>query len=346
MLLLFFFFFLALGVSFLCSLLESVLLSVRRPYIAILVKEERRSGRIWTRLRDRVNHPLAAILALNTIANTLGAAGVGAQVSRLSGSDGQMLAIASGVLTFSILVFSEIIPKTLGASYWKSLGPLCAYLIQGMIWFTYPIVLMLETISRRLTKTSGLSVTRDEFTALADIAEAQGTLTHEEAQIVRNLVNLEAIKAQDIMTPRAVLVAFPEDKCVGEVLRENPRLRFSRLPVYASGLDDVQGIVLRHRIYEEEGAGRAETKLADLKKEIHAVPETKGVGSLLEEFLERQCHLFLVVDEYGGTAGIVTLEDVIETLLSAEIVDELDPVTDMRKLALDRFRARRKELDL
>ncbi len=339
------FFTFALGASFLCSLLEAVLLSVRRPFIELLKNEGRRSGRLWDDLKSRVNYPLAAILSLNTIANTAGAAGVGAQVSKLTGGDGQMLAIASGVLTFCILVFSEIIPKTLGANYWKSLAPPCAYVILGMIYALYPLVLFLEAVSRRLARDGGSPVTREEFTVLADIGEKSDTLSPREAHVIRNLVRMTSIAVAEIMTPRAVVLAFPAERTIGEVVEEHPRLRFARLPVFGEGLDDVRGIVLRHRIIEEAAEGRIETKLEQISQPVHAVPHSKSVASLLEEFIDRGEHLFLVVDEYGGSAGIVTLEDVIETLLNAEIVDELDPAVDMRKLALERWKARQAEME-
>jgi len=335
----------ALGVSFLCSLLEAVLLSVRRPYITLLEQEGRRSAVIWQKLKKRVDHPLAAILSLNTIANTLGAAGVGAQVNKLTGGDGQMLAVASGTLTLLILVFSEIIPKTLGASYWRKLAPTCGYLIRGLILVLYPFVLLLEAISKRLASSGG-QLTRDEVAVTAEIAHVAGVLDQREALVIRNLIGLDQIRVDEIMTPRAVVVSFAQDRTVADVLAEHPRLRFSRIPVYGEGPDDIKGIVLRHRILEEHSAGRGDTKLEALAQPVHAVPHQKRVAELLVEFIDRGEQLFVVVDEYGGTEGIVSLEDYIETLLSVEIVDELDPAVDMRELALEQYRLRREELDL
>jgi CBS domain containing-hemolysin-like protein len=340
------YFFLALGVSFLCSLLEAVLLSVRRPFVVMLKQEGRRAGHHWERLKSRLNHPLAAILSLNTIANTLGAAGVGAQVSKLTDGEGSMLALASGVLTLSILVVSEIIPKTIGATYWKAIAPPCAYVILALIYLMYPFVLLLELISRGLASKRSPQVSREELTVLADLGEAEGTLDRREAQVIRNLMRLDLISVEEIMTPRAVVAAFPKDKTVGEVVAEHPRLRFSRIPIYGESLDDIVGIVLRHRITEEEAAGRSHRTLSEIARPVHAVPHSKKVGRLLEEFVARNEHVFLVVDEYGGTEGIVTFEDYIETLLSVEIVDELDPAVDMRKLAREKYRARRRELEL
>lgn len=341
------YFFMALCISFMCSLLEAILLSVRRPYIMLLIREGRRSGHLWDKLKKRVNFPLAAILSLNTIANTLGAAGVGAEVAKLYGSEGQVLAIASGTLTLSILVFSEIIPKTVGATHWKIFAPASVYVIQVLIWLMFPLVWLLEGLSRRLAGRHAVAaISRAELAVLADLGEAERSLTRRESQVIRNLMKFHEHRTDEVMTPRAVIFAFPLETTVGEVFEQHPRLRFSRILVYGEGLDDVKGFVLRHRIIEEEVADRRHTKLEQLLKPIHAVPATKKIDSLLDEFIERKEHLFLVVDEYGGTAGIVSLEDVIETLLSVEIVDELDPVDDMRKLATERWEKKRKELDL
>jgi CBS domain containing-hemolysin-like protein len=347
MFLLLVYFFTALGVSFLCSLMEAVLLSVRRSHIALLLRNGRRSGQIWERLRKRIDHPLAAILTLNTVANVVGASGVGAQVARLTGNDNQMLALASGILTLAILILSEIIPKTLGAAYWRRLSPVCGYVIRTMIWITFPVVLLLEAISRKLASRRAAQkvLSRDELVVLAEIGESEGTLHRKEAQIIKNLIRLIQVTAEDVMTPRSVVLAFPKEVTVEDALREHPVIRFTRIPVFEKGLDDVTGYVLRHQIYQEVADGHPERRLEEIVKPIHAVPHSKTLDGVLEEMVRMREHIFLVVDEYGGTAGLVTLEDVIETLLSVEIVDELDPVADMRKLALEKWAARRKEMN-
>jgi len=345
---LFLYFFLALAVSFLCSLMESVLLSVRRSHIALLRKQDRRSGRVWESLRKRIDHPLAAILTLNTVANVVGATGVGAQVARLTEGNNRILALASVALTFCILVCSEIIPKTLGAVFWKPLAPFCGYVIRAMIVVTWPIVLLLEAISKRLAarRASQKALSREELAVLAEIGESEGTLHRKEAQIIKNLIHLDQVAAEDVMTPRSVVFALQRDSTVEDVVREHPTIRFTRIPIYGKNFDDVTGYVLRHQIHEERTEGRLGRKIEDLAKEIQAVPHSKTLDGVLDEFLRLREHIFLVVDEYGGSAGIVTLEDVLETLLSVEIVDEMDPAVDMRKLALEKWAARRKELNL
>jgi CBS domain containing-hemolysin-like protein len=340
MTLLLFYLFLALGVSFLCSLLEAVILSVTHGHIEAQRKKGHRSGQILKELKDKINRPLAAILTLNTIANTMGAAGVGAQVLKLyinwkpDGHAGTVVAVASGLLTLMILVLSEIIPKTTGAIYWKRLAPAAAYIIRAMILVLYPMVLMLEIISQAIAgRRYQQKVCRDEMMAVAALGKKEGTLLTQETQVIQNLLKLDKILVRDILTPRNVLLALQKDKTVQEIVDKHSPLRFSRIPVYGKDLDDITAVVLRYRMLQAYAQGQGAMKLTELGKEIHAIPETKSVAGVLDEFIRRREHIFLVVDEYGGTAGIITLEDAIETLLGVEIVDEYDTVDDMRKLA-------------
>jgi len=337
MALLFFYLFLALGVSFLCSLVESGILSLTQSQVAAMVKENRAGCKILENMKVNIERPLAAILTLNTIAHTVGAAGVGAQSLKLW--QDQSVAITSAILTILILVFSEIIPKTAGAVYAKKLAPLTAYCIKGMIILTYPLVVVFQSLSRRISgSVDQQQMTRQEFALLAELGLAQGALQDKEYRIIRNLLRLRKLQAQEIMTPRTVVKMFDQKTTVQEVIDQHTPLRFSRLPIYHEGLDDITGMVLRPDIYKTFSEGHQQRLLEELVKPLHMIPETTRVDQVLSEFVQRGEHIFLVVDEYGGTAGIITLEDAIETLLGEEIVDETDMVADMRQLAGSLFR--------
>jgi CBS domain containing-hemolysin-like protein len=331
---------LALGVSFVCSLLEATILSVQPAYTEVLIKDGRRSGGLLKRLRERIDRPIIAILTLNTVANTAGAAGVGAEVMKLFGNE--WLAIASGLLTLGILVFSEVIPKTLGATYWKGLAPAASYLLVAMIVVLMPVVIALESISRLISgRDRPIGPTREEMIIHAEMGKDAGELRRGESRVIKNLMYMREIQVRDIMTPRQVVHGYPEATTVGEVVKNDSPLLFSRIPVYGRDFDDVVGVVFRHHILEALASGKGALPLSAIKSPIRAVPESATVADAFNEFIRRQEHLMLVVDEYGGTEGIVTLEDAIETLLGVEIVDESDSVEDMRKLAADLWEQRK-----
>ena len=322
---------LALGVSFLCSLTESGLLSLSHARVVALARSGRSSGRMLERMKENIERPLAAILTLNTVAHTIGAAGVGAEAYVVFGSE--WVAVTSAVLTVLILVFSEIIPKTLGVVYAGQLAPVTAYTITGMIYLTYPLVVVFQALSRLLGRGHAQKFTREEFALIAELGQTEGALHEKEYRIIRNLLRLRKVRVRDVMTPRTVAFMLPKAQTVRQVLEEYRPLRFARIPVYGKGPDDVAGLVLRHALTLAAREGRGESTLAELAGPIHAVPESAQLDQVLDEFVRRREHLFLAVDDHGGTAGIVTLEDAIETLLGAEIVDETDPVVDMRELA-------------
>lgn len=332
-------------VYFFCSLLESTILSVSHAYIALLAKRGKRSGFMLQRLKNRINRPLAAILVFNTVASTVGAMGVGAQTYKLYGSE--WIAVSSAVLTILTLVFSELLPKTLGAAHWKRIAPFAAYLITGMIFSVYPIVQMLEGLSRILSRTAPqFSLSREEIIVLAEMAANENVLLKKEAQIIENLLLLNEIRTVDILTPRSVIMALQKDQTVAEAMRMEPPIRFTRIPVYNKGMDDVIGLVHNDRLTDAYYTGKSDIRIEAIMGPIHAVPESKPLADLLDEFINRREHLFEVVDEYGGTAGIVTLEDVLETLLGVEIVDEFDSVDDMRAFAVEKWRQKRMEREL
>lgn len=335
------YFLLAVVVSFLCSLLEAVLLSTTHAHVAILLKEGRRCGHILLKYKEKIDHPLAAILTLNTVAHTVGAAGVGAQANEIFGS--QWAALTSGILTICILVFTEIIPKTIGAVYWKSLSPMAAYTIRGLITVTYPFVLAFEIIAKLIApKSPQAKVTREEVAVAAEMGGAEGQLKERERLVIKNLLRLNNIGAKNVMTPRSVVFALQEDETIGNVVDKHAPMRFSRIPIYGRSMDDITGFVRRYPVNQAYSKGKKDQPVKILASPLHAVPMTKSVAEVLDEFILRREHIFLVVDEYGGTEGIITLEDAIETLLGVEIVDELDSVEDMQQFARDQWEKKKR----
>lgn len=333
-----FYLLLALGVSFLCSMTESGLLSIPRSHIVALSKMGRRSGALLQAMKENIDRPLAGILTLNTVAHTVGAAGVGAQSLLVFGNE--WVAASSAILTLLILVFSEIIPKTVGVVYAGPLAPFTAYTVSGMIVLTYPLVIAFQAVSRAIAGGHEPRLTREEFALMAEIGQTEGALHEEEYNVIHNLLGLRRVRVHQVMTPRTVSFMLPESATVAAVMDEHGPLRFARIPVYGKDKDDPTGFVLRHTVYEAYRSGEGAKKLAEIKLPLHAVPETATVHSILNQFVARSEQMFLVVDEHGGTAGLVTLEDAIETLLGKEIVDETDSVTDMRKLAGALFRGK------
>lgn len=322
---------LAVGVSFVCSLCEAALLTLTPADAESLTQRNPGAGGRLKRMKAEIDRPLAAILTLNTISHTVGAAGVGAQATVVFGG---WVGVTSAVLTLIILVFSEIIPKTIGAVHAKRLAALTVRSIDLMIWVTYPVVVSLEVLGRLLKggKTDN-GPTREEIMIMAEMARVGGSLGPSESAVIANMLRMREICAEDVMTPRTVVFMLGAESTVAEVLQEHPRLRFSRIPIMGDGPDNVRGIVLRTDVYEAMAAGRGECRLDTIKRDLHAVPETATLMAVMERFAATGHHIFLVVDEYGGTSGVVTLEDVVETMLGAEIVDETDPAPDMQRLA-------------
>ena len=337
----FIFLFLALGISFLCSLLEAIILSVTWSYIEILKKKEKGSGELLQKLKENIDQSLAAILTLNTVSHTIGAAGIGSEFHKLGN---EWFTVASIILTILILVFSEIIPKTLGAIYWKRMAPSAAYLLELLIRITWPIVVVLNYFSRIISdgKENRKEMTREEMIAVAEIGETQGALEKQETRVIKNLLTLDKILAEDVMTPSTVMMTFHKSDTIKEVIKKNSPIPFSRIPIIDNNLDDIIGVVFRSKILEMNSDGKSDVRMEELAAELSTVSPDDSVATLLEEFLKKREHVFLVVDEYGTTQGIITLEDAVETLLGAEIVDESDSVEDMRLLARGLWEKRRK----
>ena len=337
---LFLYFFAVLGISFLCSLLESFILSVTHAHISLVSKDRPALGEKLFYFKENINRPLSAILSLNTIANTVGAASVGAIALIEFGSN--WVAIMSGILTLSILIFSEIIPKTIGALYWKRILVPATFAVQVLIIMTYPLVVMLELLSKWLAKDGNEDkVSREEVIAMAELGEDEGTIEESESTVIENVLMLDDIPVEEVLTPRSVIFALEKTSSVREVLDKYNDIEFSRIPVYEEELDNIIGIVRRHVLLKSKAEDQFDVTMGELAKPIHAVEENDSVGDVLDEFVKRREHLFMVKDQFGQVAGLITLEDAIETLLGVEIVDETDSVVDMRKLALDNWRKKR-----
>ena len=323
------YFFLALFLSFLCSLLEAVLLSTPASYSSILSKQNASQGDRLERFKENINRPLAAILTLNTFAHTLGAAGVGAQTLELYGESS--VAIASGILTLLILVFSEIIPKTIGSVYWRGLIGNTTLIIEVLIFFTYPLVLLAEYISN--FGEDEATVTREEVIAMAEMGEDEGVLEEQETDIIENTLKLKDVKVKDIMTPRSVIFAVNSDFTVGQVLEEHETLDFTRIPIFEGNLDDIKGMVNRYEIINRKAEDQFSTRMHEISQEVPFVNENDPIDKVLELFIKNRDHMALVKDNSHILTGLITLEDAIETILGQEIVDEHDSVVDMRDLA-------------
>ena len=328
-----------------CSILEAVLLSITPSFVAVLEREGADTGKILRDLKEDIDRPLSAILSLNTIAHTVGAAGVGAQAQVVFGNT--YVSVTSAVLTLLILVFSEIIPKTLGATYWKSLSPFAAKTTRILIVITYPLVLLSKGITNWLSSEEKQpTVSREEFSAMAELGFEEGVFEEGESNIFKNLIRFSSLRIKDVMTPRIVVVKFQQDQTIEEVLREKEELRVSRMPVYGKNEEDITGYVLKNDLYYNLSEGNDHKQLKEIKREVLILPETISLKTLFERLLEKQEHIAVVVDEYGGFAGVVTMEDVVETLLGMEIVDEIDAIEDMQKLARQKWRERAKRLGI
>ncbi len=340
MTLLIFYLLLAIFVSFFCSIAEAVLLSVRPSYIKMLERRNARSAKTLQRLKANLDRPLAAILTANTIAHTVGAAGVGAQAAIVFGN--QYLGVTSGVLTLLILVFSEIIPKTLGATYWQALAPLFGRLISWLTIALLPFVWLSEKLTRFLSRgnDSARSFSRDEMEAMAEIGEKEGLLEAKELKIVKNLMRLRLLSARHIMTPRSVIFSAPASMTVGEFFSRHADKPFSRIPIYGANTDDVTGFVLKTDLLIAQARDQFDKKLSEFEREFLVLLDRFSASEVFDRLMHDKSHIVLLVDEYGSVQGLVTLEDVVETLIGLEITDELDTVEDMQALANKKWRER------
>ncbi len=340
-----FFLFLAVGISFFCSILEAVILSVTPSFVEALEQKSPATGAKLRRLKLNIDRPLAGILSLNTIANTVGAAGVGAQSLVVFGS--AYVAVSSAVLTFLILILSEIIPKTLGVLYWKRLTPMTVRVLPVLIGSVYPLVILSQKITGWLsTGKRGPVVSREELQAMTDLARKLGLFSRQESRILKNLLLVGKLKVRDVMTPRPVLFILPSEMTVGEVMSGYPEIRFSRIPIYDGDPENIHSFVLTNDVILEVSRDRPDTTLASLGRSIKMVPETMPLILIFEQFLSEGEYVAMVVDEYGGIEGVVTMEDVMETLLGIEVVDESDVEADMQALARRQWTKRARALGI
>lgn len=344
MALLFIYIFIALGFSFICSVAEAVILSVSSAYISVSEKQGKPSGRILRNLSDDINKPLAAILTLNTVAHTMGAAGAGAQAAVVFGD--AYLGLASAILTLLILVFSEIIPKTLGATYWRQLAPITAYFLKYLIVILYPFVVLSHKLTKGFKEDSPLKgLNRGELMAMAELSKQEGQIDVEEAHILQSLLQIEQLKVKDAMTHRTVVFSLPEDLTVEVFFHKYNDATFSRIPVYEGDeAEKVSGFVMKTDLLLAHARGNGNKKLVEYKKEMITLLSSMPLQSTFKHFLESRVHILLAVDEYGGLEGILTLEDLMESILGMEIVDEKDKNVSMKKLAHIMWKRREKEL--
>lgn len=337
--------FLALVVSFLCSIMESVLLSMPQSFLMVKQQEGHKWAHSYSRLKANVDKPLSAILSLNTIAHTIGAAGVGAQAVKVFGDE--YFGLVSIVLTILILVLTEIIPKVIGAQYWRNLAKPSYYILQTMMIIVYPLVIGSAFITKLISKNKQEQTTsREEIAALASIGTNEGLFSDKENKIIQNILRLKNIKVTEIMTPRVVLSMAEENTQVNDFLTNKNYLKFSRIPIYSGNDENITGYVFRQEIFEKLAEDKHKLPLKEIKREITVVPDSMVLFSLWEVLLEKKEHIALIVDEYGGVEGIVTMEDIIETLLGLEIMDEKDTVIDMQKFARERWKRRQIKYNL
>jgi CBS domain containing-hemolysin-like protein len=340
------YFALAVGISFICSVLEAVLLSVNMSYVSVLEKERPNVGTLLRLQKTNIHKSIASILILNTIAHTIGAAAVGAQAANLFGNDA--VVIISVIMTFAILFLSEIIPKTIGAIYWKELAPISAYTIRIFVWITYPVIISTLFITDKISKgkEGAHTLTKDELLHSMLLSEDDGVIDEKESDFIENILKLDEVKVKDILTPRSVVFALDETMTIKEVMSTQPAIfKFSRIPIYNQSIEDVTGLVLTKKIFKQAQIDE-NVSLESIKKDMFSINENIPVAKALDLFITKKDHMFLVMDSYDQTEGIVTLEDCVETILGVEIMDESDTTEDMRQLAKLKMKQKRKERTL
>ena len=327
----------AMLISFLCSVLEATLMSTPISYITMKEDEGDRQAARLKEYKQDSSRPLAAILSLNTIANTIGAAGVGAQATKVFGS--QWFGLVSAITTILILVFSEIIPKTIGTTYWKSLTGFCARTIKALIFILFPIVVCVEFLQKLISgKQSDTSISREEVGAMADVAEESGELEEDENEIIQNLINIDELTAKDTMTPRVVAAIAPESMTIKRFYKDRRFLHHSRIPVYADNDEYITGYILRMDALQLMAEDKFDVTLGDIKRSIESYSEDTQLDTIWDDMLAKKEQIAVIINEYGSFQGIITMEDVIETVLGDEIVDERDEVEDMQQLAREKWK--------
>lgn len=325
----------AIGVSFICSVLEAVLLSITPSYLAQLRQQGHPAAEKLSKLKADIDRPLASILTLNTIAHTIGAASAGAQAAVVFGSE--WLGVFSGVLTLGILVLSEIVPKTIGATYWRQLSPLAAITLRWMVWALTPFVWFSEQITKRLARGHQAPKMRDELSAMAILAKESGEFAEGETKILNNLLGIQDVPVTQVMTPRPVVFRVDAEMSINEFLAQHKDTPFSRPLVYSQSKDNIIGFVHRLEMFKLQQAGCGEKQLGAVMRPVHVLLNNLSLPKAFEQMMAKRLQLAMVVDEYGTIQGILTLEDIFEHLVGEEIVDEADRATDMQELAFERW---------
>lgn len=330
--------FIAIGISFLCSVLEAVLLSVTPSFVEKILSRNPESGKVLFKVKERMDQSISSILIVNTFAHTMGAAGVGAQASKIFGSNYETLIAI--ILTLVILYFSEIIPKTLGTTFWRVLAMPSAHTIYWLTKLVYPLVWFSTLLTHLFSKKGSHRVSREEIIAHATLGHKTGILATQENEYLTNVLRLREIKTEEILTPRSVVHSLEKNLSASDALKNERTQQFSRIPVYDEHHDTIIGLVTLRDLYNAAYENKGETAIAEYIKPIYRVSENLPVQLLLDLFIRRREHLFLVEDQFGQPAGIVTLEDAIETMLGREIVDETDKVEDLQEFAKNKYRDR------
>ncbi|UUM30450.1 CNNM domain-containing protein [Vibrio japonicus] len=325
----------AIGVSFICSVLEAVLLSITPSYLAQLRQQQHPSSEKLTKLKSDIDRPLASILTLNTIAHTIGAASAGAQASVVFGSE--WLGVFSALLTLGVLILSEIVPKTIGATYWRQLAPTAAIILRWMVWALTPFVWFSEQITKRLSRAHVAPKMRDELSAMAILAKESGEFAEGESKMLDNLLGIQDVPVTQVMTPRPVVFRVNAKMSITEFLTENQDTPFSRPLVYSQSKDNIVGFVHRLELFKHQHAGRGDKQLGEVMRPVHVLLNTISLPQAFEQMMAKRLQLAVVGDEYGTVQGILTLEDIFEHLVGEEIVDEADHTTDMQQLAFERW---------
>lgn len=363
--LLIFFALISIFFSFLCSILEAVLLSVTPTFVNIKKKEGKAYALGLEKLKTDVDKPLIAILTLNTVAHTVGAILVGVQakvayaemygnttrtILGIELTEDVMVGVVSTIMTILILVASEIIPKTVGATYWKQLANFTTKALNAMVWVLKwtGLLWILQLFTKLIGSKDhhGSVLSREDFTAMADIAHEKGVFQESESKVIKNLLKFDEILVKDVMTPRTVMKIASEKATIQEFYEANPKLRFSRIPIHGASSEEITGFVLKDSVLEEIINNNGDCPLATIKREISIVKRDTPIPQLFDTFISKREHIALVVDEYGSIGGLVTMEDVIETLLGLEIMDESDAVEDLQQLARKNWEQRAKRLGI
>lgn len=346
--LLFLYFTIVVLISFLCSILEAALLSVTPSFVNIKLQEGKKFAPQLAKLKEDIDRPLIAILTLNTVANTAGAFIVGVQAERVFGSGDQMVLVISVILTIAILLLSEIIPKTIGATYWKELAHFTSTMLNVIIfplkWTGLMWLLLLTTRLIGKEEVHGSSVfSREDFHVMTEIAEEEGVFEEKEGLVIKNAIKFKEMQVKEIMTPRSVMLTADDNMSIQEFFNENPELRFSRIPLYKVEPDEISSYFLKDKLYEAIIKGQGDKPLSSIKREILTTNREESVDDLFEKLIAKKEHIALVYDEYGSVSGLVTQEDIIETLLGREIMDESDSYEDMQDLAKKQHQKREEE---